>query len=351
MKRRAAVTTATTSDGTQHAASATPRAFVAGDVLLESGETLHGASLAYCTFGTLNAAGDNAVLVPTHFGGTHEQSLYLFGRGRALDPDRHFIVVVNLIGNGVSISPSHGTGRAFPSVTIADNVRLQHRLLTEVCGVRSLALAVGHSMGAIQAYHLAAMFPDFVHRLAPICGAARVSLHNRVFLDGMKGILECAVASGGGRTLPPVTALRAMARAWAAWPPSAHFYRHRLFERLGYASVEDFLERYWEATYCGMDVYDVLAQIDTWLSADVGAVEPYGGDFQRALGAIRARAVVMPSETDPYFPPEDSALEVEHMPCAELRAIPSQWGHWAGSGRNPTDTAFIDRELAALLRD
>lgn len=346
------MTTVEAAETAQRAASAKPQAFVAGDVLLESGEVLRGAWLAYRTFGTLNATGDNAVLVPTHFGGTHEQSLYLFGRGRALDPARHFIVVVNLIGNGVSISPSHGLRSAFPSVTIADNARLQHRLLTEACGVRSLALAVGHSMGAIQAYHLAAMFPDFVHRLAPICGAARVSLHNRVFLDGMKGILEFAAASSEARTAPsPATALRAMARAWAAWPPSAHFYRHRYFEQLGYASVEDFLERYWAATYGTMDVHDVLAQIATWQSADVGALKPYGGDFERALGAIRARAVVMPSETDPYFPPEDSAIEVEHMPSAELRPIPSQWGHWAGSGRNPADTAFIDRQILALLQD
>ena len=73
--------------------------FAAGNVTLESGEVLADARLAYCTAGTLNAAKDNAIIVPTHFGGTHEHSQYLLGDGRALDPARYFIVIVNLIGN------------------------------------------------------------------------------------------------------------------------------------------------------------------------------------------------------------------------------------------------------------
>jgi homoserine O-acetyltransferase len=57
----------------------------------------------------------------------------------------------------------------------------------------------------------------------------------------------------------------------------------------------------------------------------------------------------MPAEKDLYFPPEDNAYEVEHMPNAELRVIPGVWGHFAGGGANPTDTAFIDQALKELL--
>ena len=96
---------------------------------LDSGEVLQDATLAYLTFGELNAARNNAVIIPTHFGGTHEHSQYFFGEGLAIDPAKHFIVVVNLLGNGVSSSPSHGLGAEFPSITICDNVRLQYQLL------------------------------------------------------------------------------------------------------------------------------------------------------------------------------------------------------------------------------
>lgn len=324
--------------------------FAAGDVILESSETLRGAELVYVTHGNLNPAGDNAVLISTHFGGTHLNSQYLIGEGMALDPRRYFIVVVNLCGNGASSAPSHGMGAAFPRVTIADNVRLQHRLLSETLGIEHLALAVGFSMGAVTCFHWAALFPKFVERVAPICGAARISRHNHVFLEGMRGILTADPAWDQGHYVaPPRLGLKTMARAWAAWPPSAHFYRHALYERLGYTSVEDFLERYWEATYTALDANDLLAQMTTWQSADIAANPLYEDDFDRALAGIEARSFVMPCVNDAYFPPQDSEREVAGMRRAELRPIHSSWGHWAGSGRNPEDTAFIDRQLRELL--
>ena len=70
----------------------------------------------------------------------------------------------------------------------------------------------------------------------------------------------------------------------------------------------------------------------------------------KALGSIKAKALVMPSRTDPYFPPEDNKIEVGHMPNIKLRVIPSIWGHLAGvPGLNPGDTHFIDNSLKELL--
>ena len=140
-----------------------------------------------------------------------------------------------------------------------------------------------------------------------------------------------------------------MARAWGAWPPSSHFFRHAYYERLGFSSVDDFMERYWEATYCGMDANNVLAQIATWRSGDISANKSYNGDFAKALGSIKASVCVMPCTTDAYFPPEDSEIEASHMQNAKLRPIMSNWGHWAGSGRNADDTDFIDQQLKELL--
>jgi homoserine O-acetyltransferase len=325
-----------------------------GDVVLQSGVTLRGARIGYRAYGELNARKDNAVVICTQFGARSADCEYLMGRGRPIDPARHFVVIFDMMGNGVSSSPSNTPApfdRArFPGVTIADNVRLQHRVATEVLGIEKVALVTGHSMGAQQAYHWAVLFPDKIERLAPICGSARISRHNYAFLEGMKAVLTLDPAwQDGWYAQPPSRGLRALGRAWAAWPPSQGFYRSEAYRTLGYSSIEDFLVGYWEGAFLKLDANNILAQIWTWQHADISANPLYNSDFVRALGAIQARAIVLPGQKDTYFPPEDSATEVQHMRHAELRPIPSDWGHWAGSGRNAADLALIDRALADLL--
>lgn len=88
----------------------------------------------------------------------------------------------------------------------------------------------------------------------------------------------------------------------------------------------------------------------TWQNGDISANELYHGDFKKALGAIKAKAYVMPGRTDLYFPPADSEFEVAHMPSAKLVPVESVWGHFAGGpGTNPVDVAFIDTKLKELL--
>ena len=88
--------------------------------------------------------------------------------------------------------------------------------------------------------------------------------------------------------------------------------------------------------------------LDTWWAGDVGAT-PGFGSTEEALASIRARAICMPAEKDHYFPPEDEEWAVSHMGNAELRVIPGVWGHFAGGGPNPVDTAFIDAAVGELL--
>ena len=157
------------------------KTYALGDVTLQSGAVLKNAQLAYATYGTLNPAADNAVLLPTFYTGTHLRNEALFGPGRAIDPARHFVVSVNLFGNGYSSSPSNTRapqdGPRFPHVTLFDNVACQHRLLTEHLGVRRIALVLGWSLAAMQAYQWAAQYPDMVEAILPYCGAARCSAH------------------------------------------------------------------------------------------------------------------------------------------------------------------------------
>lgn len=330
--------------------------FRAGDIVLQSGLTLRDARLAYKTYGTLNASGDNAILLPTYYGGQHTHYEPMIGPGRVLDPERYFIIVPNLFGNGLSSSPSNTPppyDRArFPGVTLFDNVKCQHRLVTEHLGAERLALVAGFSMGAQQAYHWAALFPNRVERLLPWCGSARTSRHNFVFLEGVKAALTADDAwRGGWYDEPPHKGLRALARVYAGWFVSQAFYREKCYEQMGAASIEDFLVMQ-EGRRLACDANDLLAMLWSWQHADISANEIYKGDIEKALGAISAKTIVMPSATDLYFPADDSTGEVEHLPHAELRPIPSIWGHMAGSpGANPEDTAFIEDALQSLLND
>ncbi len=332
-----------------------PKIFHAGDVVLQSGRTHRNTRLAYQTYGALNDERTNTILFMTPYGAHHTDIEWMIGAGRALDPTRYFIIVPNMFGNGLSSSPSNATapasGARWPTFTVFDNVRMQRRLLDEVFGVDRVALACGWSMGGMQAYHWAAMYPDAVQRLAVLCGAAKTSPHNQVFLQGVAATLTLDANFQDGRFVAfPERGLRAMARVYAGWGMSQTFYRDELWRQTGCSSLEDYLVTVWEGNYLRRDPDNLLAMLWTWQHGDISANELYGGDLQRALASITARALIMPGATDLYFQAEDSRREVAAMRNAELRVIPSDWGHRAGMPvHNPVDAVFVNAALRELL--
>ncbi|HXG78217.1 MAG TPA: alpha/beta fold hydrolase [Methyloceanibacter sp.] len=331
------------------------RTFALGDVRLQSGAVLQNATLAYTTHGALNASADNVVLLPTFFTGTHLRNEALFGAGRAIDPAHHFIVSVNLFGNGYSTSPSNAepsqAGPDFPSVTLFDNVACQYRLLTEGLGVKKIALVLGWSMAGMQAYQWASQYPGMVAAILPYCAAARCSALNHAFLDGPKAALQADAAWNRGRyTSPPEKGLRAFGRVYAAWAYSYRFFEDGLYRALGFDTLEALVAD-WENDHLKWDANNLLAKIWTWQHADIGANAIYRGDFKCALQSISARAIVMPCSTDLYFVAEANAAEVAAMPRAELRVFDSPWGHCVGSpGRVPEFERALDEAAAELLR-
>ncbi|MGI8746882.1 MAG: alpha/beta fold hydrolase [Deinococcus sp.] len=153
------------------------------------------------------------------------------------------MVIPDMFSNGMS-SGAADTPDYPELVTLRDNVLAQERLLREQWGVTTLAAVYGFSMGAMQAYHWAALFPERVERALVVCGSARTAVHNRVFLSGLLRTLEAAPEHlGGGRfSAEPVLALKAFGHIYAGWGLSQDFYRAEFFRTvLGAPDLEPYL--------------------------------------------------------------------------------------------------------------
>ena len=220
-----------------------------GNLDLEEGGTIRGCKLAYATFGTLNAAKDNAILIPTWYSGTNKiiEQVYI-GKGRALDPDKYFIIVVNQIGNGLSTSPHNTPAPAgmgnFPHVRIGDDVRAQHKLVTEKFGLKSLALVVGGSMGAQQTYEWAVRYPDMVKRAAPIAGTAKNTIHDFLFTETLVEAITSDPGFNKGFYASSADVREGLlrhAKMWAVMGWSTEFFQENRHKALGFSSMDDFI--------------------------------------------------------------------------------------------------------------
>jgi homoserine O-acetyltransferase len=332
----------------------TDRIYDLGAFTFACGATLTDAQLAYSTYGTLNEERDNVIVAPTWFAGTADVFEWLIGPGAPLDTDRYFVVAPSMFANGVSSSPSNTPApfdrRRFPRHTIADNVRAQHRLLVDELDITGIAMCFGGSMGAMQAYEWAARHPGLVQRVFAVCGSSRVSEHCTVFLSAAEAALTADQTYAEGEyDAPPEAGLRAVARMWSAWSPSARFFRDHEFRTLGFDSAEAFVAGFWEPWYTSLDANNFLSQLWTWKHADVSANDAHRGNLETALAAITARTYVVPSERDPYFPVEDAAWEVDHLPNAQLHVIPGTWGHFVLTGSDPASAEAIGTAVRTLL--
>ncbi len=326
--------------------------FALGDLPVEHGGTITDARLAWQTHGTLNEARDNVVLYPCSYTANHTDLAWLIGPDGILDPTRWFVVVPDMFSNGLSTSAA--TAPDYPAlVTIADNVHAQRRLLVEHFGIERLACVYGFSMGAVQAYHWAALYPDQVDRAIVVCGSARTAVHNQVFLSGLLRILEAAPEHlGGGRfSAEPVAAVTAFAHVYAGWGLSQDFYREGLYRTaLGAPDLDTFLQTDWVDSFLTSPAANLYAQALSWYHADISADPRYGGDLVTALAAIRARVLLLPGRTDLYFRVADNAAELPHLQEAQLSPIPSIWGHRAGSPAGiDADEAFLRRHVREWL--
>jgi len=329
-----------------------------GRLDLEEGGAIPDCRLAVATFGELNEAKDNAILVTTWFSGTHQifRDAYI-GPDHALDPTRYFIVVVNQIGNGLSVSPHNADGpnasiamSNFPRVRIGDDVVAQERLLRQEFGIERLQLVVGGSMGAQQTYEWAVRFPEKVLRAAPIAGTAQNTPHDFLYTQTLIDAITSDPGFNGGEyasNQDVVDGLKRHAGIWAVVGFSTEFWKQEVWRALDFTSKEQFLTEFLEPYFTAMDPNDLLCMAWKWQHGDVA--RHTDGDLPAALKRITARTFVMPIDEDMFFPVRDCGPEQELVPTGELRVIEDVQGHLALFGTAPTYLPQVDRHLRELL--
>lgn len=332
--------------------------FVLKNFRTESGVVLPEARVVYGTYGHLNAAGDNAVLLPSHYMAEMHGYGWLIGPGKALDPDKLFLVTSELFGNGRSSSPSNTPeplhGPRFPVTTIRDNVEAVHRLLTEDLHVRHLQAVIGFSMGAQQALQWAVSYPAYMDHVVATSGTAKAYGHQIVRLESEIAAIEAdQTFNGGNYTAQPVKGVEAFSLVWTAWLYSQEWWRKELWrtENPKWTDVQQVIAFYKDNFIEGADANNLILQMRTWERNDVGATPGFHGDVEAALRSIRAPLLYMPSATDLYFPVEDARYETGFIPHCTLLPIPSLWGHPAGAGASPADQRFLNEHIAAFLAE
>jgi homoserine O-acetyltransferase len=173
----------------------------ADPIVLESGRSFAPVSVRFETYGRLNADASNAILLlhafsgDAHAAGRHSESDRhpgwwdtMVGPGRAFDTNRYFVICSNVIGGcqGTtgpgSTNPETGRpyGLAFPVITVADMVAVQHRLISKL-GISRLRAVAGGSMGGMQALEWAVSFPDSVERVIVLASTPRLSAQGIAF--------------------------------------------------------------------------------------------------------------------------------------------------------------------------
>ena len=331
--------------------------FLIKNFITESGIVLPEAHVIYGTYGKLNAARDNAVLLPSHYMADHQGYEWLIGAGHALDTTKLFLVATELFGNSHSSSPSNTPepfhGPRFPITTIRDNVEAVHRLLAEDLKITHLQALIGFSMGAQQAFQWAVSYPNFADRIVATAGTAKTYPHGVVRLEGQIAALTAdEVFNNGDYTKPPVKGLQAFGVVWTAWLYSQEWWRKELWRATAApgTTFEQVLNEYRTNFIPGADANNLILQMRTWEHHDVGTTKGFNGNAENALKSIKVPFLYMPSATDLYFPIGDAIYEASFIPGVVFKPIPSLWGHTAGAASNPADEKFLNDNISSFLK-
>src|SRR4051794_3856886 len=169
------------------------QSFGEGDLKLESGEAIKDFAISYVTHGTLNAKKSNAILMVTAISGNHHRIDFMIGPGKALDPQKYFIICTDAIGNGLTSSPSNSKMQPrmqFPKFSIRDMVESQHRLLREKFGIEHVVAVIGPSMGGMQVLQWGVSHPDYMDALVAMVPLAKTPAWTVAVLEASRKAIQ-----------------------------------------------------------------------------------------------------------------------------------------------------------------
>jgi homoserine O-acetyltransferase/O-succinyltransferase len=309
-----------------------------GACKLDSGKEIQACKLGYRTWGKLNDAGSNAILIPSWFGGNSANWANNVGAGKMLDPGRYFIVAVDALGNGISSSPSNSKAQprtAFPAFTIGDMVRAEYRLATETLHLKHLRAVMGISMGGMQTFEWMVAYPEFMDIAIPIVGSPHLTSYDLLLWRAEEDATRNDPAWKGGNyeknpALPMVAALHEMNLT----SPS-HYVREVTLDRFAahYAG--------YGAESQGVDANNRLYQLEAMIHQDIA----HGGSMEEAAHRVKATVLVVTAVQD-HMVNSAPAIEFARLLGAKQLLLTSDCGHLATSCEadklNPAVAALLD---------
>jgi homoserine O-acetyltransferase len=332
--------------------------YAEGDLPLESGQSIKNFSISYETYGTLNPAKSNAILMVTAIGGTHHRLDYLIGPGKALDTNRYFIITTDAIGNGLTTSPSNSTqqpGMAFPRFMIRDMVESQYRLVTGQFGITHLFAVIGASMGGMQTLQWGVSHPDMMDALVPIVPLGRTPPWTKAVLELTRQNIMSDPAWDNGhyrQGQEPEKGMRLWAGTLALITRTPELMKNTLPNSNDAGDdAAAWLRRTQDGAWKNFDARNWVYQTWAYDAHDLGTTPGFNGDYYQALRSIRAPTLVLAGVGD-LLNPEPEALEVaRYVHGAQFESIEPRWpsGHFSAAGVTQPEVDFQNREIGAFL--
>ena len=312
----------------------------------ETGQEMDNVKIAYVTYGKLNEAKSNAVLlVPGSSSGRHWADNYV-GPGKMYDTDKYFFIGVDAIGGGNSTQPKDGLGPDFPKYTIRDMVHTEYRMVHDGVGLNGLLAVAGPSMGAFQGVEWGINYPDFVKGLVLIVPAARNDQHFHAIADAFSAMITLDPGYKGGHyDENPAEGIRRAGMIYFPWLYSDE-YLTTLKEPEPYQTAIMAFGNGWAKNW---DANGILSRYTA--SRDFDASAPYGGDMKAALAHVKAKVLLLTSQTDRTIPAYLSRELYAGLKNATYIEIPTIRGHLGGAAppKGSAEEAYMSERIRAFL--
>lgn len=324
-----------------------------GDLKLESGEAIKDFSISYVTHGKLNEKKSNAILMVTAISGNHHRIDFMIGPGKALDPDKYFIVCTDAIGNGLTTSPSNSKTQphmSFPKFAIRDMVESQYRLMKEKFGIDHVVAVIGPSMGGMQVLQWGVSHPDYMDALVAMVPLAKTPGWTVAVLEASrKAIMTDPAWKDGNYDAPPergVRLWRDILSLLAARTPDMYSAQFK-----NGMDALPWMEQQETALLKAFDANDWIYQTWAYERHDVGATPGFNGDTAKALASIKAQTLILTGTKDllnPEFEPQQAGKNIAGVKMMTI-SPGTVTGHASAGGAIPSDVEFLNREAGAFL--